>query len=287
MQAAISIEQLSKKYPDFTLQSLDLTLPAGSILGLIGENGAGKTTLLKSILGITQPTQGHVSFYGMDFSTHREECLEQIGVVFDGNTFHGKFTPRQIANIYRAAYKNWSDTLFSAYLQRFELSETKQIEELSKGMKMKLAIASTLSHQPRLLLLDEATGGLDPVVRDDILDLLLEFVQEEDHAILFSSHITSDLEKIADYVAFLHQGSLQFCENKDDLLYQMALVQVGKQEFPTIAREDLIAYREQPYGYQLLVSQPEAFRRKYQALTLAIDRPTLDDIMLLYVKGVR
>ena len=210
MNTILKVEHLSKKYEHFCLRDISFSLPSGCIMGLIGENGAGKTTTLKLILNLIRRDGGSVEIFGKDGIQEEKSVKEQIGVVLDEGGFHEMLTPRDIGNIMKGVYlKSWDGALYQRYLERFSLPGRKQIKEFSRGMKVKLSIAAALSHHPRFLLLDEATSGLDPVMRDEILDIFQEFITEENHAVLLSSHITSDLEKIADYITLSTKGS--FC----------------------------------------------------------------------------
>lgn len=283
MNNCIELHSVSKHYPLFDLEQVSFTVPAGSIVGFIGENGAGKTTTLKLILNEIRRDSGSIKIFGLDNLHDERKIKEQIGVVFDESYFHGEFKAGDISRILRRIFSSWDEPLYQNYLRQFKLPKEKLIKEYSKGMKMKLSIASALAHHPRLLILDEATSGLDPIIRSDILDLLLDFMQDESHAILFSSHITSDLEKIADYVVFIHEGKIVFDRSKDDLIYRCGIVKCGASDFAKIDRGDLARWRREEMGYHALVLEKDAFRRKYPGFV--VDNASIDDIMLLYVKG--
>ena len=209
MDAILQVNNLTKQYTDFTLDRVSFSVQKGTIMGLIGENGAGKSTTINAILNLIRKDEGSVTFWGQELSSSKQ-LKEDVGVVFDGINFYETLTPAKVGKIASAAYKQWDAHLYQDYLKRFQLPVDKEIKSLSKGMKMKLSIAVALSHKPKLLIMDEATSGLDPVMRDDILDVFLDFVQDENHSILMSSHITTDLEKIADYITFIHQGKVLF-----------------------------------------------------------------------------
>lgn len=214
MDAILQVNNLTKQYSDFKLDNVSFSLPKGTIMGLIGENGAGKSTTINAILDLIKKDDGTVTFWGQELSSDPRRLKEDIGVVFDGINFYETLTPAKIGQISKAAYTQWDQHLYNEYLTKFQLPTKNEVKTFSKGMKMKLCIAVALSHHPKLLILDEATSGLDPVMRDDILDVFLDFVQDEQHSILMSSHITTDLEKIADYITFIHQGKVMFCKTK-------------------------------------------------------------------------
>ena len=282
--AILQIENLTRQYPGFLLDHISFSIPKGSIMGLIGENGAGKSTTIKAALNLIKRDEGKVTFWGQDLSLS-EGLKEDIGVVFDGINFYETLTPAKVGNISGAAYKQWDSSLYQNYLQRFQLPADKEIKNFSKGMKTKLCIAAALSHDPKLLILDEATSGLDPVIRDDILDVFLEFVQDENHSILMSSHISSDLEKIADYITFIHQGKVLFCKSKDELRYRYGIIHCKTEVFHTIDPSEILAFRKDDYQWNVLTSDKERARRKYK--NAVIDDASIDDILLLYVKGVQ
>ena len=279
MTNCIEIKGLVKEYKSFTLGPIDLTVPGGSILGLIGENGAGKSTLIKSMLGIAKPNGGSVTLLGTDPSRAKED----IGVVMDDCFFSEYLRVKDVDSVLSRVYKGWDKGLFRDYLDKFGLSGAKNIKELSRGMRMKLSLAAALAHRPRLLLLDEATAGLDPVVRDEILDEFLAFVSDEDHGILISSHITSDLEKAADYIAYLHQGKLLMCGEKDRLLESYGRLVCARADLEQIDRGYIVSTRKSQYSTEALIRHRNDFRRLYPRLT--VEPVTLDELMVFVVKG--
>ena len=258
MTNAIEIRELTKSYRDFTLDKLSLTLPTGCILGLIGENGAGKTTTLKTLLGIVKPDSGTATVLGTPIGGDMSAVKEAVGVVLDEPGIAGCLTARQLQKVLRMTYKNWDDGCFDALLKRLSLPEDKPYGEFSRGMKMKLGIAAAMSHKPRLLLLDEPTSGLDPVVRDEVVELFLDFTRDEEHSILISSHIVSDLEKLCDYIAFLHKGRLMLFEEKDTLRSEYVTVQGTAEELAAIPASALIGKRSTPYGCSAIVRRDAA-----------------------------
>lgn len=282
MDAILQVNNLTKHYPSFTLDHVTFDLPKGAIMGLIGENGAGKSTTINAILNLIHKDEGSVTFWGEELSSSKP-LKEDIGVVFDGINFYETLTPAKVAKISAAAYRQWDESLFQDYMKRFKLPTDKEIKALSKGMKMKLSIAVALSHHPKLLILDEATSGLDPVMRDEILDVFMDFVQDEEHSIIMSSHISTDLEKIADYITFIHQGKVLFCKSKDELRYNYGIIRCGAALFNAIEKEDILTYRKDDYQWNVLVADKEKARKKYK--NAVVDDATIDDILLLYVKG--
>ena len=284
MDNILEVRNLTKQYADFTLDHVSFSIPKGTIMGLIGENGAGKSTTINAILDLIHKDDGTVTFWGQELSSAKQ-LKEDIGVVFDGINFYETLTAAKVGKISQAAYKQWDDCLYREYLNRFQLPADKEIKTFSKGMKMKLCIAVALSHRPKLLILDEATSGLDPVMRDDILDVFLEFVQDEEHSIMISSHITTDLEKVADNITFIHHGKVLFCKAKDELRYQYGIIRCGAAAFDEIDKSEILAYRKEDYQWNVLVADKEKARRRYK--NAVVDDAAIDDIMLLYVKGER
>lgn len=277
----ILVENLCKQLHDFTLDQVSFKVPKGRIVGFIGENGAGKSTTINLILNEIKKDKGKIELFGVDHTSYAAK--ENIGVVFDECNFHEAFTPRNIGKILSGVFSSWDAQLYKQYLEQFHLSKNKPIGSFSKGMKMKLSIICALSHKPKLLILDEATTGLDPIVRDEILDLFLEFIQEEDHSIFFSSHITSDIQKIADYVVLIHQGKIIFEEQKDNLIYNYGIIRCSKEQFDAILPEDYITHRKTNLSLECLVRNKEVIRKKYK--NYIVDNTTLEDIMLFYIKG--
>ncbi len=283
MKNCIEIKGLCKSYGDFSLNNINLTLPGGSILGLIGENGAGKTTTIKCILNLIRRDAGEITVLGHDNIREERLAKQDIGLVLDECFFHDTLRPRDVEKILAPAYKNWDSDLFRSYLDKFGLPEKKLIKEFSRGMKMKLSLSAALAHHPKLLILDEATAGLDPVIRDEILDEFLGFISDEDHAILMSSHITSDLEKVADYIAYIHQGEVVLSDAKDAILDSYGRVGCTAAQLEAIAPDDVLRVRKGSFGCEALVKDRAAFARKYPMLL--VERTTLEDIMLFVGKG--
>lgn len=277
---AIEIKGLRKDYPDFSLHDVSFSLPSGSILGLVGENGAGKSTTIKLLMNAIKPDAGSIRVLGADTeSSNFAEAKEKIGVVLDEAYFPEVLSAKNVAEIMASTYQNWDGEQYTQYLQRFNLPADKAFKDYSRGMRMKLAIAVALSHNPDLLVLDEATSGLDPMVRDEILDIFNDFTRAENHSILLSSHIVSDLEKICDYIAFLHNGRLLFCEEKDRLLEEYAIVKLSHTHFEALDSQSVIGKKVTDYGVEALV------KRDAVPTGMATEHLNLEDIILFLAKG--
>ncbi len=282
MQNILEIKNLCKKYDNFELKDVSFSLPKGAIMGFIGENGAGKTTTIKAILDIIK-YQGEITIFGLDNRQYDREIKEDIGVVLDDMFFPEIITPNDISYSLMSIYKNWDSKLFNDYLKEFELLPNKQIKTFSKGMRKKLEIAVALSHHPKLLILDEPTSGLDPIARNEIIDIFQKYIENEECSILLSSHITTDLEHIADYITFINNGQILLSKTKDELLDKYGIVKCSEKEFKNMAKGDYLKYRKNKYGYEVLVEDKRAFKKKYNSEV--IDKMTLDDLMVLMIKG--
>ncbi len=287
MENILELQQISKTFPksNFTLDNVSFSLPYGAIGGFVGENGAGKTTTIGCILNTVRKDNGTVKLFGREMLDADTALREKIGVVYDGDNFPSFWTAKQLSRVMAGFYAQWDDALFWHYLKRFQLLPEQKLKNYSRGMTMKLAIAAALSHRPQLLILDEATSGLDPVMRDEMLDVFLEFVQDERHSVLLSSHITSDLEKVADYITFLHNGRLLMTVSKNDLAYRYAVMRCRENQFRTLDSGDVIAYRKRDYQIDVLVSDGEAARKKYH--DVVVDHVSIDEMLLLLIKGIR
>lgn len=285
MKNTIEVRNVSKTYSDFQLDNVSFTIPEGAIVGLIGENGAGKTTTLKAILNMIK-VDGEIKVFGKDSQKNEKEIKEELGVVLDDSFLSEYLTAKQMNKVMRQFYKNWDEDNYFSYLKEFQLPENKLVKEFSSGMKMKLKIAISLSHYPKALILDEATSGLDPIIRNEILDIFRKYIlEEESRSILLSSHITTDLEQIADYIIFIHQGKIIFNLATVDLLENYGIVKCDEKEFQHLEKTDYISYRKDKYSYQVLVSDKDVVKKKYKFAI--IDKPSIQDIMLFYVKGER
>ena len=280
---AIQLSHINKSFGDFAIRDLCLEVPSGTICGLVGENGAGKSTTIRLLMGALRPDSGSARVLGSDVSSPEFRAVkEDIGVVLDDACFPESLNAVQVGKIMAGTYRRWDQGLYDGYLKRFDLPLKKQFKDFSRGMRMKLAIAVALSHQPKLLVLDEATAGLDPIVRDEVLDIFNEFTREEDHSILISSHILSDLEKLCDYIAFLHKGDLLFCEEKDRLLEEYGIFEDSKENLDCLRPEAIVAREENRYGgVRALIKRdlaPAGFR---------MEKPSVEDIVLFLVKGAK
>jgi ABC-2 type transport system ATP-binding protein len=285
MDAILEVQNLTKKYKksDFRLNDVSFSIPGGAIMGLIGENGSGKTTTIGCILNTLIKDSGTVKIFGKEMTDESTDVRNEIGVVFDATNFSGELTAVKLSSVMRRIYTGWDNDLFNEYLKKFKLPSKKKIKIYSRGMTMKLSIAVALSHHPKLLILDEATSGLDPIARDEILDVFLDFVRDENNSILLSSHITSDLEKIADYITFIHDGSIIFSETKDTLKYNYGVMRCKEAKFEQIEKQDILEYREQNNKIDILIADKKAAEKKYR--NFVIDNVSVDNIMLMLVKG--
>lgn len=278
---AIEISGVTKRYEGFKLDNISFSVPKGSIMGFIGQNGAGKTTTIRSLLNITNIDDGEIRLMGLDHIKDELEIKKRIAVVFDELPFHDVFNAADMARIFEGLYPKWDNAVYSAYLERFKLPLKKKIGEYSKGMKMKLQIACALSHNAELLVMDEATTGLDPVVRDEILHIFMEYLRDGERSILMSSHITGDLEKIADSVTFINKGKILLTGCKDVILETHGILKCSKDEISNIDKSDIVSIRLNEFGAEIMLSDRENARYKYGEAV--IDPASLDDIMLYYV----
>lgn len=283
----LEIKNLSKRYgkTGFALNHVSFHVPYGSIVGFIGENGAGKTTTISCIVNARFKDSGTIRILGKEMTDEDSAIREELGVVFDAGNFSENLDPQKLSQVMQGIYSRWDQSLFADYLNQFQIPTDKKIKTLSRGMSMKLSVAVALAHRPKLLILDEATSGLDPIVRDEMLDVFLDFVQDDQHSILLSSHITSDLEKVADYIVFIHNGEIILDAKKDDLIYNYAVARCKAAQFSQIEKADIAAFRKRDYQTDVLVKNRREFERTYKDIML--DTVSIDDIMLLLIKGER
>lgn len=276
---ALEIRDLCKSYKEFELSHINLTLPMGCIMGLVGENGAGKSTTIKLILNAIKRDGGTIMVLGKDNRENFELTKEDIGAVLDETGYSDCLTAKQVGQIMQNIYKNWDKDKFQEYLKKLSIPDNKAYKEMSKGMKMKLGIAVALSHDAKLLILDEATSGLDPVVRDEVLDIFSEFTRDENHAVLISSHIVSDLEKICDYIAFMHKGELMLCEEKDMLRDEYGIIRCTQEVFDSIEESTIIGAKASPYGVEAIVHRDQI------PVGMEIGPVDLEQLFIFMVKG--
>ena len=275
---AVEVKELTKKFKGFTLDHVSFSLPAGCIMGLVGENGAGKSTTLKLLLNMIQKDSGRITILGKD---EKNIDKNEIGVVFDECRFHETFTAKDINQVLKSIFQRWNEPQFFDYLNRFEVPSNKKLKEFSRGMKMKISIAAAVSHDAKLLLLDEPTSTLDPVVRDEMLDIFYDFISDEQHSIIISSHIVSDLEKVCDYIAFMHKGKMILCEEKDRLLQECRLAQMSEAEFSAIDKDEIIGSRKTPFGITAVVKESAA------ANIRNTQRINLEELFVYMIRGER
>ncbi len=277
----IELKDVTKDYGDFVLDKVSFNIPRGCICGFVGQNGAGKTTTIRLIMDIIAANSGEMKVFGRDMRTEGKILKDDIGVVFDEMGFHDFLTGVQINKIMGKMYTNWSEEVFTGYMKRFGLPMKKKCGKFSRGMRMKLQIAVAISHGAKLLIMDEPTSGLDPIVRNEILEIFQEFVMEEDHTILLSSHITGDIERIADMVVFIDKGRIVLSGEKDVILENHAMIKCSKKDADTIAKEDIVSVRQSAFGVDVLVHDKKACARKYEKLTM--EQCSLEEIMIHYV----
>ena len=283
MKNAIEIMNLEKKYPDFDLKVDELKIPSGVVIGLIGENGAGKTTLIKSILNIINKDKGKIKIFNKNLEKEELLIKEDIGVVLDNTFFPEILNAKNIDSIMQDIYKNWDSKLFYKYLKDFDIKDNQILKTMSKGMRKKVEIATALSHHPKLLILDEATSGLDPIVRNEVLELFLNFASDEEHTVILSTHITSDLEHIADYIIFIDKGRIVLESVRDEIIDNYGILKCDIKDFDNIDKSDIVTYKKNKYNYDILINDKEKCKKKYK--DYVIDKITLEDLMLLMIKG--
>lgn len=282
MQNAIELRGLKKRLGNFVLGPIDLTVPRGYIVGYIGENGAGKSTTIKLLLHLMMPDEGDIKLLGKDIQEFTPQMKKDIAYVFDDLYLPEDMTLNNVQNFHRKLYgQAWQDNTFADLVARFNLPDSKSIKHFSRGMKMQLGLALALSHGARLLLLDEATSGLDPVIRDDVLDILLDYIQNENHTVFVSSHILSDLEKVADYIAFIHKGQLLFMETKDDLMNQYGIASLSEEQLEELDDMAIVGKRPHQFGVEVML------KRELVPSDFELEKVGIEDIMVYMIKGKR
>ena len=281
MQNVLEVKNLTKKYKDAGIENINFNVPKGSIVGLIGRNGAGKTTIIKTILDITKKDSGEVII--LEDNTFSIKTRNDIGVVFDGDTFHDSLNIIKLNKILKNIYKDWNEEKYFNYANNMKLPLNKKFKQFSKGMKMKLSIIVSLSYDAKFLILDEPTSGLDPVIRDEILEIFLDFIQDENKGILVSSHITSDLEKVADYIVFIDKGKVIFFESKDKILYEYGILRCSQEHLAEIDKDYILTKIKKNYGYDIIVNNKEEIKENYPHLI--VDNCSIDEFMIIHTKG--
>ncbi len=278
MENCIEVKNITRTYPQFSLKNVTFSVPCGSVVGFIGENGAGKSTTIKAILGLLKKGEGSITVLGENADELTPETKEKIGVVFDGLSFPENLTVKQLDKVMSGIYKTWDSGRFFGYMTKFELPLDKRFKSFSRGMVMRLSIAAALSHDTQLLILDEPTSGLDPVMRSEILDIFLDFMQDENHSILISTHITSDLEHIADYICFIHKGEIMFTEERNEMMERHRILKCTDEQLMRIDKADIIGVRKGRFQNEVLTTNA----KKYP--DIPADAPTIEEIMVFYVK---
>lgn len=286
MQYSMEISQLSKAFREFTLDRVSFSLPQGYIMGFIGPNGAGKSTTIKCIMNLLHKDGGQIKLFGKDHIHYEREVKQQIGFVYDENYYYEELTIRQMARIVAPFYRGWDERAFQNYLKKFNVNPRLKIKELSKGMKMKFSLAVALSHHARLLIMDEPTSGLDPVVRSEFLDILAWVIEDESKSIFFSSHITSDLDKIADYITFINEGKMVFSASKEQILEDYVIVKGDKALLTAENCQVFVGLHQGNYGFDGLINDKALLPLSWRERVL-LEKPTLEDIMLYTIKGVK
>lgn len=282
MNNILEITNLCKNYKDFSLKNVNISLERGYIMGFIGPNGAGKSTTIKLMMNLIKKDSGSIKIFDMDHEKHEIEIKEKIGFVYDENYFYEELTVQEMKNIIRPFYHQWDEGAFQKYVKDFQLPLKKQIKQLSKGMRMKFSLAIALSHHAELLVMDEPTSGLDPLVRAELLDILQSLLEDENKSVFFSTHITSDLDKVADYITLIHEGEILLSQEKDELIEEYCVVKGDKEILDTENREILIGLKSNDYGFEALAKRADV--QNYFGGSLLIEKPTLEDIMLFFTK---
>ncbi|MCH3963114.1 MAG: ABC transporter ATP-binding protein [Clostridium sp.] len=284
MNNILEIKNLSKTYGGFILDNISFNLPRGYIMGLIGPNGAGKSTTIKLIMNLVKKNSGSIKVFNMDNISHERQIKQKIGFVYDENCFYDDLTLVEMKNIIRRFYKDWDNDIFNKYMADFNLPVREKIKQLSKGMKMKYSLAIALSHNPELIIMDEPTSGLDPVFRNEMLDILYSIIQDENKSVLFSTHITADLEKIADYITFLNSGKIVFSDTKDSILDNYKIVKGNKSLLTSDIKNYLISIKENSFGFEALTKNMESIKNFSKGEVL-FEKASLDDILVYTVNG--
>ncbi|SHI96398.1 ABC transporter ATP-binding protein [Lutispora thermophila] len=283
METILEIKGLKKSFKDFSLKGIDITIEKGYIMGFVGPNGAGKTTTIKLIMNLMKKDEGVIKIFGLDNVKHELDIKQKIGFVYDENNYYEELTILEMKRVVAPFYKTWDDNAFNKYIGEFRLPLKKKIKDLSKGMKMKFSLTVALSHNAQLLIMDEPTSGLDPLVRRELLEILSQIIQDENKAVFFSTHITTDLEKIADYITLINDGEIVLCSDKDELMNNYGLVRGGKELLYNLNTKDFIGIKENQFGFEALVKDKNQAQKAYKD-KIIIEKPSLEDIMLYYTR---
>lgn len=283
MDNILELIGVSKHYRDFSIRNLNLSLERGYIMGFVGPNGAGKSTTIKLIMNLVRKDGGEIRLFGLDHVKHERAVKERIGFVYDEHPFYEELTVEEMKNVIRPFYRKWDEGRFRHYVKEFELPLNRPVKNLSKGMKMKFSLAVALSHDAELFLLDEPTSGLDPLVRAELLDILQTVIQDGDKSVLFSTHITSDLDKIADFITIIHNGEIVVSQAKDELLENFRIVKGGRELLDTVDRGRLIGVREHRYGFEALTACRRELEKQW-GNAVVWEKPTLEDVMLFMIR---
>ncbi|WP_298846778.1 ABC transporter ATP-binding protein [Clostridium sp.] len=284
MDNILEIKNLNKTYKDFSLDDLTFNVERGSIMGFIGPNGSGKSTTIKLIMNLIKKNSGDIKIFGLDNIKHNKEIKQRIGFVYDDNYFYEELNIMEMKNIIRPFYKGWNDTLFEKYIKEFELPKKNKIKNLSKGMKMKLSLALALCHNAELIIMDEPTSGLDPVFRSELSDILCSVIQDENVSIFFSTHITTDLEKIADYITFINKGKLVFSRTKDDIIENYGIVKGSKELLDNDIKREFVSIKENSFGFEALTKDVTKARKIFKGRGI-VEKASIEDIMVYTVRG--
>lgn len=284
MDTLLEVKGLTKKFKGFTLDNVSFTLNRGYIMGLIGPNGAGKSTVIKLIMNLLLKDQGEIKIFGKDYHKNEKEIKNRIGFVYDENYYYEDLRIDEMRKVVAPFYKKWNESTFQNYIKQFQLRPDQRIKELSKGMKMKFSLAIALSHGAELIVMDEPTSGLDPIIRNELLEILYELIQDENVGVLFSTHITTDLDRIADYITFMNKGRLLFSEPKDEVIEKYRLVKGGNELINDEMKKEFIGIQQHHYGFEgLIVSK--GYLDKQLRNHVIVEKPTLEEIMLYTVRG--
>lgn len=283
VEKVLEITNLSKKYKDFSLKGINITLEKGYIMGFIGPNGAGKSTTIKLIMNLIKKDSGEIKIFGLDNNSNDILIKERIGFVYDENHFYEELTVKEMKNVIRPFYSKWDDIIFNSYVKKFELPLNKEIKHLSKGMKMKFSLAIALSHHAELLIMDEPTSGLDPLIRSELLDILQTLLQDENKSIFFSTHITSDLDKVADFITLINNGEIILSKAKDQILEEHCIVKGSNKQLNNNNQGNFIGLKQNDFGFEALCMNRKEVIKQFGD-SVMIEKPTLEDIMVFYTR---